>query len=157
MRIGLGYDAHRFVEGRPLILGGVRIPFSKGLLGHSDADVLAHAICDAVLGAISMGDIGRHFPDTDSRFKDISSLIILEKVQAMALQNGFCCNNVDAVIIAQKPRLSKYMNKMKSNIAKGLNIKSRDVNIKATTTEGMGFEGRQEGISAQAVVLMKKL
>ena len=156
MKVGLGYDAHRLVEGRPLILGGVKIPFSKGLLGHSDADVLAHAISDAVLGAIGMGDIGRHFPDTDNKFKNISSLKILDSIQAMAEQKGFHCINVDTVIIAQKPKLSEHINEMKTNIAKCLKIESSKVNIKATTTEGLGFEGRQEGISAQAVVLMEK-
>ena len=157
MRVGLGYDAHMLVEGRPLILGGVKIPFSKGLLGHSDADVLLHAISDAVLGAIGMGDIGRHFPDTDNKFKDISSLEILESIQAMAEQKGFHCINVDTVIIAQKPKLSEYINEMKTNIAKCLKIESSGVNIKATTTEGLGFEGRKEGISAQAVVLMERV
>ncbi len=156
MRIGLGYDVHRLVEGRSLIIGGVAIPFSKGLLGHSDADVLVHAISDAVLGAIGLGDIGRHFPDTDSSFKDMSSLKILDRVQEMARQRGFSCINVDAVVVAQKPRLSEYMDTMKLNIAKHLKIKSCDINIKATTTEGLGFEGRHEGISARAVVLMKQ-
>jgi len=155
MRVGLGYDVHRLVEGRDLILGGVKIPFSKGLLGHSDADVLVHAIIDAVLGAVGMGDIGRHFPDTDSRFKDISSLNILKSVQALAEQKGFCCANVDAVIVAQKPKLADYMDEMRQHIAAALKVHNSDVNIKATTTEGLGFEGRQEGISAQAVVLMK--
>ncbi len=154
MRVGMGYDAHRLVEGRDLILGGVKIPFSKGLYGHSDADVLVHAISDAVLGAIGMGDIGRHFPDTADRFRDISSLKILKDVQAMAGQEGFECSNVDAVIVAQEPRLSEYMQAMKNNIAECLEIESGRINIKATTTEGMGFEGRGEGISASAVVLM---
>ena len=157
MRVGLGYDVHRLVEGRDLILGGVKIPFSKGLLGHSDADVLVHAISDAVLGAVGMGDIGKHFPDTDSRFKDISSLKILKSVQALAEQKGFCCANMDAVIVAQKPRLADYVDEMRQHIAAGLKIHHSDVNIKATTTEGLGFEGRQEGISAQAVVLMKEI
>ena len=156
MRVGLGYDAHRLVEGRPLILGGVTIAFEKGLLGHSDADVLAHAVCDAVLGAIGMGDIGKHFPDTDDSFKGISSLKLLGDVQKKAEQKGFCCTNVDAVIIAQKPKLAMYMEAMKINIASALQIAPDAVNIKATTTEGMGFEGTGQGISAQAVVLMEQ-
>jgi 2-C-methyl-D-erythritol 2,4-cyclodiphosphate synthase len=154
MRIGTGYDAHRLVEDRPLILGGVNIPYSKGLLGHSDADVLVHAVCDAVLGALGLGDIGRHFPDTDNSYKDISSLKILESVQQMAEERNFYCGNVDATIVAQAPKLSNFMEQMKTNIAKGLKTSAEKINIKATTTEGMGPEGTGEGISAQAVVLM---
>jgi len=154
MRIGTGYDAHRFVEGRPLILGGVNIPYSKGLLGHSDADVLVHAVCDAVLGALGLGDIGKHFPDTDNSYKDISSLKILESVQKMAEQRNFCCGNVDATIVAQAPKLGSFMDQMKTNIAYCLKTSVENINIKATTTEGMGPEGKHEGISAQAVVLM---
>jgi 2-C-methyl-D-erythritol 2,4-cyclodiphosphate synthase len=157
MKVGLGYDVHRLVEGRPLILGGVTIPYVKGLLGHSDADVLLHAIGDAVLGAIGMGDLGKHFPDIDNKYKGISSLIILKNIQEMADQKGFYCSNVDAVIIAQKPKLSKYLDRMRANIAKYLKVEKDKVNIKATTTEGLGFEGRQEGISAQAAVLMEKV
>ena len=154
MRIGTGYDAHRLVEDRPLILGGVNIPYSKGLLGHSDADVLVHAVCDAVLGALGLGDIGRHFPDTDDSYKDVSSLKILESVQQMAEERNFYCGNVDATIVAQEPKLSNFMEQMKINIAHGLEISAENINIKATTTEGMGPEGKGEGISAQAVVLM---
>jgi 2-C-methyl-D-erythritol 2,4-cyclodiphosphate synthase len=154
MRIGTGYDAHRLVEDRLLILGGVNIPYSKGLLGHSDADVLVHAVCDAVLGALGLGDIGRHFPDTDNNYKDISSLKILESVQQMAEERNFCCGNVDATIVAQAPKLSSFMEQMKKNIAQGLKTSVENINIKATTTEGMGPEGKGEGISAQAVVLM---
>jgi len=154
MRIGTGYDAHRLVEDRPLILGGVNIPYSKGLLGHSDADVLVHAVCDAVLGALGLGDVGRHFPDTDKRYKDISSFKILESVQQMAKERNFCCGNVDTTIVAQEPKLSNFMEQMKINIAHGLEISVENINIKATTTEGMGPEGKGEGISAQAVVLM---
>jgi 2-C-methyl-D-erythritol 2,4-cyclodiphosphate synthase len=154
MRIGTGYDSHRLVEDRPLILGGVNIPYSKGLLGHSDADVLVHAVCDAVLGALGLGDIGRHFPDTDKSYKDISSLNILESVQQMAEERNFYCGNVDATIVAQAPKLSNFMEQMKTNIAKGLKTSAEKINIKATTTEGMGPEGTGEGISAQAVVLM---
>ena len=156
MRIGTGYDAHRLVEDRPLILGGVDIPYSKGLLGHSDADVLVHAVCDAVLGALGLGDIGRHFPDTDRSYKDISSLRLLESVQQMAEERNFCCGNVDAVIVAQEPTLSGFMEQMKTNIAHGLKTDIENINIKATTTEGMGPEGRGEGISSQVVVLMKE-
>ena len=154
MRIGTGYDAHRLVEDRPLILGGVNIPYSKGLLGHSDADVLVHAVCDAVLGALGLGDIGRYFPDTDKSYKDISSIKILESVQQMAEERSFCCGNVDATIVAQEPKLSNFMEQMKTNIAHSLNTSVQNINIKATTTEGMGPEGMGEGISAQAVVLM---
>ena len=156
MRIGIGYDVHPLVKGRKLILGGITIPFEKGLDGYSDADVLVHAVCDAVLGAIGNGDIGRHFPDTDVRFKDIESLKLLEQVQAMAEEQGFVCGNCDAVIICQKPRLAAHMDAMRANIACCLKIAPEGVNIKATTTEGMGFEGRGEGISAQAVVMMQK-
>jgi len=155
MRTGTGYDAHRLVEDRPLILGGVNIPYSKGLLGHSDADVLVHAVCDAVLGALGLGDIGRHFPDTDNRYKNISSLKLLEAVQQMAEENNFCCGNLDAVIVAQEPKLFEFMEQMKTNIARSLKTDKNNVNIKATTTEGMGFEGKGEGISAQAIVLMR--
>ena len=154
MRIGTGYDSHRLVEDRPLILGGVNIPYSKGLLGHSDADVLVHAVCDAVLGALGLGDIGRHFPDTDSSYKDISSLKILELVQQMAEKRNFYCGNVDATIVAQAPKLSHFRAQMKTNIAHCLKTSAENINIKATTTEGMGPEGTGEGISAQAVVLM---
>jgi len=157
MKVGIGYDAHRLVEGRPLVIGGVTIAFEKGLLGHSDADVLVHAVCDALLGAIGGGDIGKHFPDTDMRFKDIASLKLLEQVRAMADEQGFVCSNLDAVIICQKPRLAAYMDAMKANIARCLRIEPEGVNIKATTTEGMGFEGSGEGISAQAVVMMRKV
>ena len=154
MRIGTGYDAHRLVEDRPLILGGVNIPYSKGLLGHSDADVLVHAVCDSVLGALGLGDIGRHFPDTDSSYKDISSLKLLESVQQMAEKRNFCCGNMDATIVAQAPKLSSFMEQMKTNIAQCMKTSAENINIKATTTEGMGPEGAGEGISAQAVVLM---
>ncbi len=155
MRVGIGYDAHRLVEGRELILGGVTIPYEKGLLGHSDADVLLHAICDALLGAAGLGDIGRHFPDTDPAYKGISSLQLLEEVREKVFQTGFSCGNVDAVIVAQKPKLAPFMDEMKSNIASALRIAPDLVNIKATTTEGMGFEGCGEGISAQAVTTVQ--
>jgi 2-C-methyl-D-erythritol 2,4-cyclodiphosphate synthase len=156
-RIGIGYDAHRFEENRRLVLGGVEIPYSKGLKGHSDADVLVHAVCDAILGALALGDIGEHFPDTDNRFKGISSLILLEEVNKKAFSLGYVVHNVDSVIVAQKPKLKPYKEMMKENIAKVLKIEKNSVSIKATTTEGLGFEGREEGISAYAVVLLRKL
>ena len=155
MRIGTGYDAHRLVEGRDLILGGVHIPHEKGLLGHSDADVLLHAICDALLGAAGLGDIGKHFPDTDPAYKGISSIRLLAAVGEKIATAGFSCGNVDAVIVAQRPKLAPYMDDMRSNIAAALRIGPDRVGIKATTTEGMGFEGRGEGISAQAVALIE--
>jgi len=157
VRIGIGYDAHRLVEGRKLIVGGVNIPFEKGLLGHSDADVLVHAINDALLGAAALGDIGRHFPDTDPKYKDISSLVLMKRVAELLKEEGFGIVNIDSVIIAEKPKFAPYIEKMRENIAFALNIQKEKVSIKATTTEGMGFEGRGEGISAKAVCLIKKL
>ena len=157
MRVGIGYDVHRLVEGRPLILGGSQIPFSKGLLGHSDADVLIHALGDAILGALGLGDLGRHFPDTDPQFKDVASMKLLAQIQAMADEKGFCCMNVDATIVAQEPKLAPYVDTMAENISRCLKIEKGSVNIKAKTTEGLGFEGRGEGISAYAVVLLKKV
>ncbi|ADL08831.1 2-C-methyl-D-erythritol 2,4-cyclodiphosphate synthase [Thermosediminibacter oceani] len=157
MRVGIGYDAHRLVEGRRLVLGGVVIPFEKGLLGHSDADVLVHAINDALLGAAALGDIGTHFPDTDPKYKDISSILLLKKVGELLKREGFGVVNIDSVICAEKPKLSPFIEKMRQNIAEALNIAKEKVSVKATTTEGMGFEGRGEGISAQAICLIKKL
>jgi 2-C-methyl-D-erythritol 2,4-cyclodiphosphate synthase len=157
MRIGIGYDVHRLVEGRKLILGGVSIPFSKGLLGHSDADVLIHAISDALLGALGSGDIGTHFPDTDPRYKNISSSTILEHIQSMAEQQGMQCVNVDATVVAEQPKLSSYAKQMAENISRCLKVPCEAVNIKAKTTEGLGFEGCGEGISSHAVVLIEKL
>lgn len=156
MRIGIGYDVHRLVEGRALVLGGVTIEHSLGLLGHSDADVLLHAISDAVLGAVGLGDIGRHFPDTDPAWKGADSRKILMAVCALACEKGYSCVNVDAVVVAQQPKLASYMDAMCGNVAACLGIPVGDVNIKATTTEGLGPEGRCEGISAQAVVMMKQ-
>ena len=156
MRVGIGYDVHRLVAGRKLFLGGVEIPFEKGLLGHSDADVLLHAIGDAILGALGLGDLGRHFPDTDLRYKNISSLNLLEQIQAMAEQKGFSCVNIDATIVAQEPKLSSYAEAMSEKISRCLKIDNEAVNIKAKTTEGLGFEGSGEGIAAYAVVLMRK-
>ncbi|TYP48151.1 2-C-methyl-D-erythritol 2,4-cyclodiphosphate synthase [Thermosediminibacter litoriperuensis] len=157
MRVGIGYDAHRLVEGRRLVLGGVVIPFEKGLLGHSDADVLVHAINDALLGAAALGDIGSHFPDTDPKYKDISSILLLKKVGELLKREGLGVVNIDSVICAEKPKLSPFIEKMRQNIADALNIAKEKVSVKATTTEGMGFEGRGEGISAQAICLIKKL
>jgi len=142
-------------EGRKLVLGGVVIPYSRGLAGHSDADVLLHAICDALLGAAALGDIGKHFPDCSRRYKDISSLILLRKVGEKISQAGFSVVNVDSTVIAQKPRLAEYIEKMRSNIAGALELDTEQVSVKATTTEYLGFEGREEGISAQAVVLIE--
>ena len=157
MRIGFGYDAHRLVEGRLLILGGVEVPFHKGLLGHSDADVLIHAVGDAILGALGLGDLGKHFPDTDPKYKGISSIKLLGHIQSLAEQKGFCCINIDATIVAQEPKLSPYVDTMAENVSRCLKIDKVSVNLKATTTEGMGFEGRGEGMSAYAAVLMKKM
>ena len=155
MRIGNGYDVHRLVENRRLILGGVEIPFDQGLLGHSDADVLLHAICDALLGAAALGDIGRHFPDTSNEFKDIDSLILLERVGLLLRERAFTIVNIDSTIIAQRPKLAPYINDMTVNIARVLNLNPEQVNVKATTTEELGWEGRAEGIAAQAVVLIE--
>ncbi len=155
MRIGQGYDVHKLVEGRELILCGEKIPYELGLLGHSDADVALHALCDAILGAAGLGDIGRHFPDTDSRFKGISSMILLKETVDLAKRAGYSLVNADVTIIAQKPKLSGYIEKMRLNIADALGVGIQDINVKATTTEKLGFEGRGEGISAMAVVLMK--
>jgi len=156
MRIGIGYDVHKLVEGRKLVLGGVIIPFEKGLLGHSDADVLVHAINDALLGACALGDIGKHFPDTNPDYKDISSLVLLKKVKNLLSNKGYKVINVDSVICAQKPKLAPYIDKMRKNIADTLDVTVDQISIKATTTEGLGFEGKGEGISAQAVCLVEK-
>jgi 2-C-methyl-D-erythritol 2,4-cyclodiphosphate synthase len=152
MRIGFGYDSHRLVEGRSLILGGMEIPHERGLLGHSDADVLVHAICDAVLGAVGGGDIGRHFPDTDPQYKNISSMKLLHQVSIIAEEKGFLINNVDSTIVLEKPKLAGYLHEMIMNISEVLRISQSSVNIKAKTNEGMGFVGRSEGVVAFAVV-----
>lgn len=154
MRIGQGYDVHRLMEGRPLILGGVEIPCEMGLLGHSDADVLLHAVMDALLGAAAMGDIGQHFPDTDEAYRGISSLVLLSKVGELLQENGFLIENIDSIIIAQWPKLAPYRRQMEENIARTLGIETDLVNVKATTEEGLGFTGAKEGISAQAVALL---
>ena len=154
MRIGMGYDVHRLAEGRDLILGGVLIPFEKGLLGHSDADVVVHAIMDALLGAAALGDIGQHFPDTDPQYKGISSVLLLKHVGALLEEHGFTIGNIDATIIAQRPKLAPYRPAMVKNVAEALGISEDQVCIKATTEEGLGFTGRQEGIAAQAITLL---
>lgn len=151
MRIGMGYDVHRLVENRKLILGGVEIPFDKGLLGHSDADVLLHAIMDSLLGACALGDIGKHFPDTDDRFKGISSILLLKETGKLISSKGYSVNNIDATIIAQKPKMLPHIESMRSNIAEALNIDIDQINIKATTEEGLGFTGEMLGISAQSI------
>lgn len=151
MRIGMGYDVHRLVENRKLILGGVEIPFEKGLLGHSDADVLLHAIMDSLLGACALGDIGKHFPDTDDKYKGISSIRLLEETGKLIFDKGYSINNIDATIIAQKPKMLPHIETMRSNIAAALNIDIDQINIKATTEEGLGFTGEMLGISAQSI------
>lgn len=156
MRVGQGFDLHALVPGRPLILGGVRIPHGKGLEGHSDADALIHAICDACLGAAGLGDIGHHFPDTDAQYKNIDSRLLLRKVHASVQERGWQVVNVDATVIAQAPKLAPYREAMRANIANDLKIAVDQVNVKATTTERLGLIGREEGIAAQAVVLLSK-
>jgi 2-C-methyl-D-erythritol 2,4-cyclodiphosphate synthase len=151
MRIGTGYDVHRLVEGRKLMIGGVDIPSERGLLGHSDADVLLHAICDALLGAAGLGDIGRHFPDTAPQYKGISSLSLLAEVYRLLTEGGFRVNNIDATIVAERPKMAAYITAMVANIASTVKMDRSAVNIKATTTEGLGFAGRGEGIAAYAV------
>jgi 2-C-methyl-D-erythritol 2,4-cyclodiphosphate synthase len=154
MRIGHGFDVHRLVPDRPLILGGVTIPYEHGLLGHSDADVLLHAVCDAILGALGLGDIGRYFPDTDAAYQGIDSLLLLEHVVGLAQARGFRVGNLDTTIVAQRPRLAPHVAEMTANLAKVCQIASSAVNVKATTTEQLGYAGRGEGICAYAVVLM---
>jgi 2-C-methyl-D-erythritol 2,4-cyclodiphosphate synthase len=154
MRIGQGFDVHQLVEGRKLIIGGVDIPYQKGLLGHSDADVLLHAICDALLGAAALGDIGRHFADTDAQYKDIDSRILLREVLHRVREAGYRVGNVDTTIIAQAPKMAPHIPQMAANIAADLRIEKGAVNVKATTTEQLGYTGRGEGIAAQAVVLL---
>lgn len=156
MRVGMGYDVHRLVENRDLILGGVKIEYERGLLGHSDADVLLHAIMDALLGAAALGDIGRHFPDTDEAYKGASSIYLTECVREKIEAAGFLISNVDAVIIAQKPKMSPHIETMRENIARALRIDKSRINIKATTEEGLGFTGSGEGISSHAVCLLEE-
>lgn len=156
MFAGIGYDIHRLVPGRKLILGGVEIPFEKGLIGHSDADVLLHAVIDALLGATGLGDIGMHFPDTDSEFKDISSLTLLERTYAMIKEKGYAVHNIDSTVFAEAPKLSSYREQIRKKIARVVEIDAERVNIKATTTEGLGIIGKGEGIAAMCVVLLMK-
>ena len=151
MRVGMGYDVHKLVEGRDLILGGVKIPYEKGLLGHSDADVLLHAIMDALLGAAALGDIGKHFPETEEKYKGADSIHLLKKVKELIEEKMYVIENIDATIIAQKPKLAPYRETMVKNICDALNIREEQINIKATTEEGLGFTGAGEGISAQAI------
>ena len=157
MRVGMGYNVHRLTEGRDLILGGVKIPYEKGLLGHSDADVLLHAIMDALLGAAALGDIGKHFPDTDEKYSGISSMKLLKHVAGLLEENLYIVENIDATIIAQKPKMRPHIAQMEENIASALGIERDRVNVKATTEEGLGFTGSGEGISAQAICALEKI
>ncbi|MCI8633033.1 MAG: 2-C-methyl-D-erythritol 2,4-cyclodiphosphate synthase [Lachnospiraceae bacterium] len=156
MRIGIGYDVHQLCEGRRLILGGVDIPFEKGLLGHSDADVLIHAMMDAILGALGQGDIGKHFPDSDSAYKDISSLVLLEHVARIMREAGYQIGNMDVILIAQRPKVGPYFAQMKELLAQALSCEPERINLKATTEEHLGFTGREEGMAAQAVCLLEE-
>lgn len=157
MRIGTGYDVHRLVEGRKLMMGGVEIPNEKGLLGHSDADVLLHAICDALLGAAGLGDIGRHFPDTTPKYKGISSLVLLAEVHRLLTDAGFRVSNIDATIVAERPKMAPHIPAMVANIASAVKADQSAVNVKATTTEGLGFAGKGEGIAAYAVCMIRAI
>lgn len=156
MRVGMGYDVHRLVQKRELILGGVKIDFEQGLLGHSDADVLLHAIMDAILGAAALGDIGKHFPDTDPAYKGASSIRLLERVRELVEEEGYRVVNVDATIIAQQPKMRPHIESMRENIAKALRVEVRQINVKATTEEGLGFTGTGEGISSQAICMLEE-
>ena len=156
MRIGLGYDVHKLVEGRPLIMGGVNIPHEKGLLGHSDADVLIHAIMDGMLGALALGDIGKHFPDTDEEYKGADSMKLLKCVNDKKKKKGYVVNNIDSIIIAQSPKMAPHIQSMRKNIADVLNTSIDNISVKATTEEGLGFTGTKQGISAQSICLLNK-
>ncbi|MFA6939801.1 MAG: 2-C-methyl-D-erythritol 2,4-cyclodiphosphate synthase [Clostridiaceae bacterium] len=156
MRVGIGYDVHKYTKGRDLILGGVKIPYSLGLLGHSDADVLIHAIMDSLLGAASLRDIGYHFPDSDKKYKGISSVLLLKEVKKLIEEKGFFIENIDSIIVAEKPKMSQFINSMIKNISLALGISESQVNVKATTEEGLGFSGREEGIAAKAICLLNK-
>ena len=156
MRVGMGYDVHRLTAGRKLILGGVEIPYGKGLLGHSDADVLVHAVMDALLGAAALGDIGKHFPDTDPEYEGVSSIRLLEHVGGLLDEKGYVIENIDATVVAQRPKMRPYIEQMRENIATALRIETDQVNVKATTEEGLGFTGTGEGISSQAVCAVEK-
>ena len=154
-KTGIGFDAHALAVDRPLVIGGVNIPHSRGLRGHSDADVLVHAVVDAILGALALGDIGEHFPDTEDEFEGANSLVLLSRVQKMIEDKGYSCENLDSIIIAEKPKLKSYIGEMRKNLASVLKISTDQLSIKATTTEHMGVTGREEGIAAQAIVLLK--
>ena len=156
MRIGLGYDVHKLVEGRPLIMGGVNIPHEKGLLGHSDADVLIHAIMDGMLGALALGDIGKHFPDTDEEYKGADSMKLLKCVNDLINEKGYVVNNIDSIIIAQSPKMAPHIQSMRKNIADVLNTSIDNISVKASTEEGLGFTGTKQGISAQSICLLNK-
>ena len=156
-RTGIGFDVHALAEDKLLIIGGVQIPHQKGLLGHSDADVLVHAVMDAVLGALALGDIGQHFPDSDVEFKDANSIELLRHVRCLVEEKGFVCTNLDSIIMAEKPKMTPYLMEMKTNLASALKIKAEQVSIKATTTDRLGLIGREEGIAAQAIVLLKSM
>jgi len=157
LRVGIGFDAHRFKEGRPLIIGGVKIEHDKGLEGHSDADVLLHALIDALLGAAALGNIGEHFPDSDPQYKNISSLLLLEETSGLISDKGYNVANIDAVVILEEPRLEKYRGQMQSEIGKALNISPEKINIKGKTTEKMGFTGNKEGIAAIATLMLEEI
>lgn len=157
LRIGMGYDVHKMVKGRKLILGGVEIPHHVGLLGHSDADVLVHAIMDALLGAAALGDIGKHFPDTDERYKGISSILLLKEVGRLLREHQFSIHNIDATIVAQEPKMAPHIEKMRENMAEALQIEIGQMNVKATTEEGLGFTGEKLGISSQAITLLSAM
>ena len=157
MRVGLGYDVHKLVEGRKLIIGGVNVPHEKGLLGHSDADVLIHAVMDSILGALALGDIGKHFPDTDEKYKGADSMKLLEFVYNLINEKGYAIGNIDCTIIAQSPKMAPHIQNMRENIAKALNTSIENINVKATTEEGLGFTGAKEGIAAQSICLLVKV
>ena len=157
MRVGLGYDVHKLVEGRKLIIGGVDIPHEKGLLGHSDADVLIHAVMDSIIGALALGDIGKHFPDTDEKYKGADSIKLLEFVHNLINEKGYDIGNIDCTIIAQSPKMAPHIQSMRENIAKALNTSVENINVKATTEEGLGFTGAKEGIAAQSICLLVKV
>ena len=156
MRVGLGYDVHRLVEGRPFIVGGVEIPYETGLLGRSDADVLLHALTDALLGAAALGDIGRHFPDTEEQYRGISSLVLLEKAYALVKEKGYRLGNADMLLLLQRPKVKDFIPKMEENIARCLSCEINRISVKATTEEGLGFTGRGEGVAAKAIVLLEE-
>lgn len=157
MRVGLGYDVHKLVEGRKLIIGGVNVPHEKGLLGHSDADVLIHAVMDSILGALALGDIGKHFPDTDEKYKGADSMKLLEFVYNLINEKGYGIGNIDCTIIVQSPKMAPHIQNMRENIAKALNTSIENINVKATTEEGLGFTGAKEGIAAQSICLLVKV